>query len=92
MMLHKGAMRENHVVEFEEGRLVAWRPSEPGLAPPGHLWRWELMPLDDSHTRVTHTYDWSELTDEKRMVRARATDRDALMSSVRRLAAAAERA
>jgi len=92
MMLHKGAMRENHVVEFEEGRLVAWRPSEPGLAPPGHLWRWELMPLDDSHTRVTHTYDWSELTDEKRMVRARATDRGALMSSVRRLAAAAERA
>ncbi|MCV7421134.1 SRPBCC family protein [Mycobacterium yunnanensis] len=90
MLISQGAMRDNHVVQFEEGRLIAWRPSEPGLPPPGHLWRWELAPLDDSHTRVTHTYDWSELTDEKRMVRARATDRDALMSSVRRLAALAE--
>ncbi|MEU0496727.1 SRPBCC family protein [Mycobacterium sp. NPDC006124] len=86
----QGGVRENHVVEFEEGRRIAWRPSEPGLAPPGHLWRWELTPLDDSHTRVTHTYDWSELTDEKRMVRARATGEDTLMSSLRRLADLAE--
>src|SRR4051812_44124600 len=37
-----GAVRENHVVEFEEGRRIAWRPAEPGSPPPGHLWRWEL--------------------------------------------------
>jgi uncharacterized protein YndB with AHSA1/START domain len=86
----QGGVRQNHVVEFEEGRLVAWRPSEPGSPPPGHLWRWELSPEDDAHTRVTHTYDWSQLTDEKRLVRARATGVDALLSSLTRLAAIAE--
>lgn len=86
-----GAVRENHVVEFDEGRLIAWRPSEPNSQPPGHLWRWEMTPVDAAHTRVTHTYDWSRLTDEKRLVRARATGVDALMSSLTRLAAIAER-
>ncbi|HSN43665.1 MAG TPA: SRPBCC family protein, partial [Propionibacteriaceae bacterium] len=68
-----GKVRENHIVEFEEGRLIAWRPSEVGGTPPGHLWRWELEPLDDRRTRVTHTYDWTQLTDEARFGRARAT-------------------
>lgn len=88
--LIQGSVRENHVVEFADGRLIAWNPSEPGSPPPGHLWRWELEPIDDGHTRVTHTYDWSRLTDEKRMVRARATGEAALMSSLRGLAALAE--
>jgi len=90
MSLTAGVVRENHVEEFDEGRLIAWRPSEPGGTPPGHLWRWELEPLDDAHTRVTHTYDWSRLTDEKRMVRARATTADKLQASVDGLAALAE--
>jgi hypothetical protein len=90
--IRQGGVRENHVVEFDEGRLIAWRPSETNSPPPGHLWRWELTPVDDVHTRVTHTYDWSRLTDEKRMVRARATGVDALMSSLTRLAALAEQA
>jgi uncharacterized protein YndB with AHSA1/START domain len=88
----QGGVRENHVVEFDEGRVIAWRPAEPGSPPPGHLWRWELSPVDDAHTRVTHTYDWSQLTDEKRLVRARATGVDALLASLTRLAAIAERA
>lgn len=86
-----GADRENHVVEFEEGRLIAWRPSEPGSPPPGHLWRWTLEPLGDGRTQVTHTYDWSRLNDEQRMVRARATTAEKLMGSVNRLADLAER-
>jgi hypothetical protein len=92
MGLTMGAARENHVVEFEEGRLIAWRPSEPGATPPGHLWRWRLEPIDDTHTRVTHTYDWSQLTDEHRLVRARATTSERLQDSVERLAALAEAA
>src|SRR4051812_32056516 len=32
--LTNGAVRENHVVEFGEGRLIAWRPSEPASPPP----------------------------------------------------------
>lgn len=86
-----GADRESHVVEFEEGRLIAWRPSEPGSPPPGHLWRWTLEPLGDGRTQVTHTYDWSRLNDEQRMVRARATTAEKLMGSVNRLADLAER-
>jgi hypothetical protein len=72
--------------------VIAWRPSEPGKKPPGHLWRWELEPLDDSRTLVTHTYDWSRLTDEKRLPRARATTEDKLQASIERLAELAERA
>jgi uncharacterized protein YndB with AHSA1/START domain len=90
MALTTGAVRENHIVEFEEGRLIAWRPSEIGKEPPGHLWRWELTPLDDGRTRVTHTYDWTALTDEMRLVRARATTADKLRGSIDRLAAIAE--
>jgi len=37
------------------------RPADPGKAPAGHLWRWELDPIDASRTRVTHTYDWTRL-------------------------------
>jgi uncharacterized protein YndB with AHSA1/START domain len=86
-----GSDRTNHVVEFDEGRLIAWRPSEPGKEPPGHLWRWKLEPLDDSRTLVTHTYDWSLLTDETRLPRAKATTEDKLQASIDRLADLAER-
>lgn len=91
MIITKGNVRENHVVEFDEGRRIAWRPAEPGQEPPGHLWRWELEPIDASRTRVTHTYDWTRLTDEKRFPRARATTADKLQASLDRLAALAER-
>jgi uncharacterized protein YndB with AHSA1/START domain len=85
-----GAVRENHVVEFDEGRRIAWRPAEPGQEPPGHLWRWELEPINSSRTRVTHTYDWSQLRDETRLARARATSENKLQASLDRLAAVAE--
>ena len=91
MTLTMGSVRENHVVEFEEGRRIAWQPADPGTAPAGHLWRWELEPLDETHTRVTHTYDWSQLTDEKRFPRARATTADKLRASLDNLAALTER-
>jgi uncharacterized protein YndB with AHSA1/START domain len=90
MTTTSGTVRENHVVEFEEGRRVAWTPADPGRAPAGHLWRWELDPLDASRTRVTHTYDWSRLSDEKRVPRARATTADKLQASLDRLAALVE--
>jgi uncharacterized protein YndB with AHSA1/START domain len=90
MTITSGNVRENHVVEFVEGRRIAWRPAVPGQAPPGHLWRWELEPIDSAHTRVTHTYDWSQLTDPKRIPRAQATTADKLRASIDRLAALAE--
>ena len=90
MTLSQGVDRENHVVEFDEGRLIAWRPSEPGGVPPGHLWRWQLEPVDDGTTVVTHTYDWTELSDPNLLPRARATSADKLLGSIDRLAAIAE--
>jgi hypothetical protein len=90
MLTKQGNIRENHVVEFEEGRRIAWRPADPGREPPGHLWRWELEPMGEAHVRVTHTYDWSRLTDEKRLIRARATTADKLRGSLDRLAEIAE--
>jgi len=91
MTLTMGSIRENHIVEFDEGRRIAWLPSEPGRRPPGHLWRWELEPLAETRTRVTHTYDWSQLTDENRLPRARGTTPDKLRASLDRLAEIAER-
>ena len=90
IQLTTGAVRVNQVVEFTEGRRIAWLPGEEGKTPPGHLWRWELEPLDEHRTSVTHTYDWSNLNDETRFERARQNTSEALMASIDRLAALAE--
>ena len=90
MTLTTDSIRENHVVEFDEDRLIAWTPAEPGQQPPGHLWRWELQPLGPSLTRVTCTYDWTRLTDTTRFSRAKATTAERLRASLVRLAALAE--
>ena len=91
MRLTIGQIRQNHVVEFEEGRRIAWRPAEPDREPPGHMWRWELEPAGPGRTLVTPTYDWTLLTDEKRQVRARATTSEKLLGSMDRLAEISEK-
>jgi uncharacterized protein YndB with AHSA1/START domain len=88
--LKVGAKRENHVVEFVEGRRIAWMPAEPGMAPIGQLWRWELEPIDQEHTLVTHTYDWTQLDDESRLEFARSTTAERLDASIGGLAAVVE--
>ncbi|HRO94993.1 SRPBCC family protein [Citricoccus sp.] len=88
--LTNGQSRENHVVEFEEGRRIAWLPAPAGEQPRGHRWRWDLEPTDEGATLVRHTYDWTQLSDETRFPRALATTRSSLMASVDRLAALAE--
>jgi uncharacterized protein YndB with AHSA1/START domain len=90
MTLTTGSVRENHVTEFEEGHRIAWTPAERGRRPPGHLWRWELSSPGPSGTLVTCTYDWTLLTDSKRLPRARATTAERLRASLDRLAALAE--
>ena len=92
MRVTNGKVRDNHVVAFEEGRLIAWRPASEGKDPAGHEWRWEIEPLPGGGSRVTHTYDWTELTDESRMERARATGEAQLQASVDRLAKVVESA
>lgn len=85
-----GKVRENHVVEFLDCRLIAWKPSPVGQPQPGHLWRWELEPRGPRRTLVRHTYDWTALTDEQRFARARATTQQSLQSSLHRLKELAE--
>ena len=41
----------NEVVEFDEGRVIAWRHFG------GHRWRYELEPIDANTTKVTETFD-----------------------------------
>lgn len=41
----------NTVVEFEEGRRIAWRHFG------GHVWRYVLAPVDERHTQVTEEFD-----------------------------------
>jgi uncharacterized protein YndB with AHSA1/START domain len=43
---------DNTVVEFEEGRRIAWRHFN------GHRWRYEFEDVDGG-TQVTETFDWS---------------------------------
>jgi uncharacterized protein YndB with AHSA1/START domain len=90
MTLTNGAVRENHVVEFIEGSKIAWRPAEPGKQPPGHLWRWELQAINSTLTNVTHTYDWTALTDRVRLEKARSTTPEMLRESIDKLARLAQ--
>lgn len=43
----------NEVVEFEEGRRIAWRHFGH------HIWRYELEPVEGG-TKVTESFDWSK--------------------------------
>lgn len=90
MTNRNGGVRENHVVAFTEGREIAWMPVPEGQETPGHRWGWELEELDTRRTLVTHTYDWSRLTDEKRLAKAAAYTPENLSASIDRLALLAE--
>jgi uncharacterized protein YndB with AHSA1/START domain len=53
----------NEVVEFEEGRRIAWTPRSPGkvgnLFSGGRIWRYELEPVEGG-TRVRESWDISQ--------------------------------
>ena len=60
---------ENHVVEFEANRRIAWEPVLKSIDKPDfqsdvgerahHRWGWELTPQPGGGTRVTEFYDLS---------------------------------
>lgn len=90
MFTTRGNHKENHVVEFVEGRVIAWEPADAGQRPFGHVWRWVLDPITPSQTNVTHAYDWTGLTDDVRIERAKITTADWLAESITRLKRLAE--
>ncbi len=55
---------DNHVVGYDENKLLAWKTAPAGTEPPGWQWVWELKPQDADTTDVTLTYDWSAVTDK----------------------------
>jgi hypothetical protein len=65
----------NHVVEYEQDRRIAWEP-ESGRGHPeagtsdarwGHRWGYELAPDGPGATVVTQTYDCSRAPEEERV-------------------------
>jgi hypothetical protein len=70
-------LMDNHVVEFEPGRRIAWAPAAgderagngatPVGVPVGHRWIFELAPAGDA-TLVTETYDCSDAPENLRQV------------------------
>ncbi|PVZ12882.1 SRPBCC domain-containing protein [Actinomycetospora cinnamomea] len=79
---------ENHVVRYEPDRALAWAPARPGAEPSGHVWSWELEATDDDRTRVTHTHDWSAVTDEAILSRVREVTAEQMRMTIGRLAEA----
>ena len=67
----------NTVVEFEEGRRIAWQTTATGLLSKvlgGRIWRYVLEPVDGG-TLVTETWDLrSEAAPSKPFVKATMTD------------------
>lgn len=55
----------NLVLDFEQDRVIAWRPGFVQDASTGRLgfggwtWRYDLTPYGPHACEVTHTYDWS---------------------------------
>jgi hypothetical protein len=67
----------NHVVEYEQDRLIGWEPEagrgHPAAAPDstepsrwGHRWSYQLTPDGDDATVVTEIYDCSRVPEEGR--------------------------
>ena len=88
--LTKGVDRENHIVAFEEGRLIAWKPSEVGGEPFGQKWTWEIEATGERSSLVRQNYDWTELRDPLRLPRAQSTTSENLLASLERLKTLAE--
>ena len=56
----------NTVTRLEPGRLVEWTIGAPDQPPLGHVYGWQLEPVDDDHTDVTNYCDWSNIVDALR--------------------------
>lgn len=88
----------NEVVSFEPGRRIGWAPSiHPrgslqhvigDLDPSGHVYEWELEPAPGGGTQLTHTYDWSGVTDAKARPLYPRVSRDQMAGTIDRIEAA----
>lgn len=56
---------ENHVTGLIENKLLAWKPAREGEESGGWEWVYQLEPEGSEATKVSLTYDWSEVKDSK---------------------------
>ncbi|MEL4505093.1 SRPBCC family protein [Luteococcus sp. H138] len=56
---------ENHVTGLIENKLLAWKPAREGEEIGGWEWVYELEPEGAQATKVSLTYDWSEVRSSK---------------------------
>lgn len=70
----------NEVVEFEEGRRIAWRHFG------GHVWRYVLEPVEGG-TRVTEQFDWrtNKAPLMLKVMRAVDRNRDSMVTTLEQL-------
>lgn len=85
---------DNHVVGFDENKLLAWKTAPQGEQPPGWEWVWELEPQGPDSTQVSVTYDWSSVTDKDvlKKITFPVVPQEALESSLGNLASAVSQA
>lgn len=71
MRMHLGVpyVIRNQVVEFEEGRRIAWRHFGR------HVWRWQLERVPEG-TLVTETFDWAPALAPRVLELARVPERN----------------
>ena len=88
MQLGGGYSMTNTVVEFEEGRRIAWQPRPTSrvaaLAIGGRIWRYELEPVDGG-TLVRETWDIRSERFPLPLVAARSATRRAMTRTLERL-------
>jgi uncharacterized protein YndB with AHSA1/START domain len=56
---------DNHVIGYDENKLLAWKTAPAGQEPPGWEWVWRLEAAGPESTEVSVTYDWSAVTDKE---------------------------
>jgi uncharacterized protein YndB with AHSA1/START domain len=86
----------SEVVDFEPNRRIVWAPAPyppdvlshliGDLDPSGHTWSWELEPTADGGTKVTHTYDWSGVQDERALELYPRVTEEQMSASISRVA------
>ncbi|MHB1613506.1 MAG: SRPBCC family protein [Actinomycetes bacterium] len=77
----------NEVVEFDEGRRIAWRHAGH------HVWRYEVAPNDRGGSQVTETFAYAQARAPRMLERMGIPERNeaAMRASLDRLAEIAER-
>lgn len=56
----------NTVTKLEPGRLIEWTIGAPDQPPLGHVYGWQLDPVDEGTTDVTNYCDWTNIVESLR--------------------------